>query len=105
MSILDEISAERQRQVKKGFTADHDDQHVDREIIMDYEWGASLRLHSAAVTRDPAQYRHDLVQVAAMIVAEIERLDREYQVAPSESEHAYGRPSSLRPGFTEDDMP
>lgn len=79
MNIMDEIKAERDRQIAKGFDAAHDDQHVDRDIVGSADWGAGQRLYAAYMTKDPATYREELVKVSAMILAEIERHDREYQ--------------------------
>lgn len=95
MAALDDIAAERQRQIEReGYPADHDDR---------YSWGALAYAGAAYAlsgggsdafrerysTEDPPSMwpwlprfwkpkdrRTDLVRAAALILAEIERLDR-----------------------------
>ena len=103
MSVLEEIAAERRRQIEaEGWTAEHDDQHTDGSLAAAaaaYAWAASLSDHARAKLADvesvwgwqlwrlwprswagawckPRDRRRDLVRAAALIVAEIERLDR-----------------------------
>ena len=103
MTVLDEIAAERQRQIKvEGWTSDHDDGHQNGEIGIaaacyarigseqpDYmrrelakeHWGprySSLRRIWPWDWRwfKPTNRRRDLIKAGALIVAEIERLDR-----------------------------
>ena len=96
MAVIDEIAAERTRQIEEeGWTPAHDDAHRRGEMA-----GAAacyimhglsisrtdLRHQVRDVVRDlwpwalrwwkPSQHRRDLVKSAALIVAEIERLDR-----------------------------
>jgi hypothetical protein len=90
-NVLAEIAEERSRQIEReGWMPEHDDAHVD----------GSLALAAAAYARNasdpwpdtwpppdwwpwaaewwkPRDPRRDLVRSAALIVAEIERLDRE----------------------------
>jgi hypothetical protein len=73
-SVIDDIVAERQRQVARGYTAEHDDEHATGEIISG-EWGAVMRLERVVAGIHPNP-RDGLVQAAALVVAEIERLDR-----------------------------
>jgi hypothetical protein len=89
MSAIDDIAAERKRQIEvEGWTAEHDDLHRDGVLAraaacytdptyplightflpMGWPWGASWW--------KPTTRRRDLVKAAALIVAEIERLDR-----------------------------
>ncbi len=69
MSVFDEISAERRRQINdKGWDQEHDDAHTDGELIW-CPWGALSRLGQMAS-------RKMLIEAAALIVAEVERLDR-----------------------------
>ncbi len=84
-----DIAAERERQVTLGWTPDHDDEHTDGEIA---RAAACYALGKDAVTNiggervgiwpfetwewKPKQRRQDLVRAGALIVAEIERLDR-----------------------------
>ena len=98
MGAVDEIAAERQRQIDaEGWSADHDDGHDNRELATAaacYCLGLShveaatstetLRV-SASVRLWPWDMswwklkgrRRDLVRAGALIIAEIERLDRE----------------------------
>lgn len=93
MTALELIAAERERQVEKGYTAHHDDLHDQGALAAAascYAYLASLR---AAGVRWPApapavwpwsilDWRPsgdrltDLVKAGALIVAEIERLQR-----------------------------
>jgi hypothetical protein len=85
MSVIDEIAAERQRQVEsEGWTPEHDDQWSDGELaraagcyavagrstIPVPTWPWSIKWFK------PTSYRRNLIKAAALIVAEIERLDR-----------------------------
>ena len=76
MTVLDEIAAERRHQADKGWTPEHDDKHTHGEIIDNAEWGAVPWLIRAPLER-PAKARRLLIEAAALIVAEIERRDRE----------------------------
>lgn len=76
-----DVLAERRRQISLGYTPAHDDAHSDGEIIS-ADWGALARLSGQAfearrVDRDMRAYRRLLVEGAAMVLAEIERVDRE----------------------------
>lgn len=102
--VIEEIAAERYRQVRaEGWTEKHDDEHDDRSLAqaarcyiehyvgrawllddpdggiaryaedeMPYEWPDSWAEH----WWKPKNPRRDLVRAAALIVAEIERMDR-----------------------------
>lgn len=99
MTVIDEIAAERSRQIlDEGWDADHDDCHERGELAR----AAACYAISGGVTepeRDkndmllaaiqfvwprswawkwwkPGAPRRDLIKAAALIVAEIERLDR-----------------------------
>lgn len=89
MAALEDIAAERQRQIEvEGWTPEHDDQHDDESLIQ----AAAAYCLMAAELPQFAMYiwpygwdkkwlkstgtRRDLVKAAALIVAEIERLDR-----------------------------
>lgn len=96
MSVVDEIAAERQRQIDvEGWGAKHDDKHLQGELAL----AASSYAYAAAAPdreRDrllrgrpvppqwpwaahwwkPKDRRRDLIRAAALLVAEIERLDR-----------------------------
>jgi hypothetical protein len=76
VTVVEEIAAERRRQIEKGWTPEHDDGHAYGEIIDHDQWGVVPRLIRAPLER-PARARRLLVESAALIVAEIERRDRE----------------------------
>lgn len=98
-SVLDEIAAERRRQVEaEGWTPQHDDEHKAGELAdaaacyaattraFQCEQRAGREYEPFAVYRDlwpwddewwkPKTRRRDLIRAAALIVAEIQRLDR-----------------------------
>lgn len=86
-NALASIAAERQRQIAKGWTAEHDDLHVDGEIATQAihvlrGWNvrrpASVVQPSERTWVDPYKHtpRECLVIAAALVVAEIERIDR-----------------------------
>jgi len=86
-----DVMIERARQHDLGFTEGHDDAHANWEMSRAASIYA-LQPHSATIIRDdgrapigwpweakwwkPKSPREDLVRAAALIVAEIERLDR-----------------------------
>lgn len=85
-----DVLAERRRQIEgEGWTREHDDGHNNRELAMA---AVSYTLTAAGMDREgvrtdffpfhprwwkPTTARRDLVKAAALILAEIERLDRE----------------------------
>jgi hypothetical protein len=83
--VIQEIAAERQRQIEReGWTAEHDDEHVGGVMA---EAAASYAMTHRSKECPliwpweqrwwkPRDRRRDLVRAAALIVAEIERLDR-----------------------------
>lgn len=97
---LEDIAAERQRQIEvEGWTPEHDDQHADGEMAMaascyaDHaanfsddqrqRWPGATRsmphrwpMSWATSWWKPKTCRADLVRAGALIIAEIERLDR-----------------------------
>jgi hypothetical protein len=101
MTILEEVAAERRRQIAEGYDAAHDDRHKDGSIAR--AAGAyALHEQSALVllgppsrpyrsrmvsavwwwpwnqeSYQPGAPRERLIKAAALIVAEIERLDRQ----------------------------
>lgn len=116
MSVIDEIAAERERQVtKEGWDASHDDDHHRGEIALaaaayavvsvfdarerrahaDAVYGAMRGFKSIVAQLWPweAQWfkpkdrRRDLVRAGALIVAEIERLDRQSSAKMVMAEH------------------
>ena len=97
MTVIDEIAAERRRQIEKeGWTVEHDNEHGNGELARAaaaYADHASRFQYAASVgmtyaTRapnplwpwsgwwNPKDPRRDLIRAGALIVAEIERLDR-----------------------------
>jgi hypothetical protein len=91
---LADIDEERFRQItEEGWTPEHDDQHAHHELASaaacyaDFAgWSDASRMYPARKTPlawpwaanwwKPTSRRRDLVKAAALIVAEIERLDR-----------------------------
>lgn len=90
MSVIEEIAAERHRQKEaEGWTTAHDDEHQSSELAIAagcYALTAAGFARVAAVDMWPKAWgfhwfkpttpRRDLIKAAALIVAEIERLDR-----------------------------
>jgi len=90
-TVVDEIAAERRRQIDaEGWTPEHDDEHADGSLAL----AATVYASGLPVADDqgeltvigqlwpwewsfkPKGRRRDLIRAAALIVAEIERLDR-----------------------------
>lgn len=93
MSVIDEIAAERARQISvEGWTPEHDNEHADCSLAlaaMGYVQAASSAQREISSSLPPPRYwpwdaswwkpkgpRRDLIRAAALIVAEIERIDR-----------------------------
>jgi len=86
MSVIEEIVAERKRQIEvEGWTPEHDDDHAEGDLARAaacYAAGELLFIDViplwpwSAEWWKPKGRRHDLIRAAALIVAEIERLDR-----------------------------
>lgn len=88
---IEDVTNERQRQqTVEGWTPEHDDQHVNFEMAIAgglYAIAAvdsHPTLHNSAPSMwpwdkewwKPTNPRRDLVKAAALIIAEIERIDR-----------------------------
>ena len=86
---LEDIAAERQRQISaEGWTPEHDDEHDDGELAMAAACYAEASVFGNAMEQCPSSWpwspewwkpsdpRRNLVKAGALIVAEIERLDR-----------------------------
>jgi len=87
---LDLIRKERERQIKKGYTIDHDDNHIDGELVLkygtrfliDYTIGIEKCIPKGDKKILPDDYINidfaidDLTKLSACIVAEMERLER-----------------------------
>lgn len=77
--VMDDVAAERKRQIGKGYTPEHDDRHTVHgftnlsrayaNLAVDNAW------HGETPTRLPA-IRQRLVQATAILVAAIESIDR-----------------------------
>lgn len=94
MNAIDEIAAERARQIsEEGWSPVHDDQHVNGEMARAAACYASaqsmIQIEREWVRPDtppgwpwhwswwkPGWKRNNLIKAGALIVAEIERLDR-----------------------------
>ena len=96
MSAFMDIVAERERQIDvKGWAPEHDDEHVNGELAaaaLCYCWAAQAMLGKPSFDPriimhppfwpwadewwKPSDVRRNLVKASALIVAEIERLDR-----------------------------
>lgn len=99
MSVIDEIAAERARQINtEGWSTNHDDNHVEGDLANAAAcYAADRRVFKAELLAGrgyetywsygdlwpwadkwwkPKDRRHDLIRAGALIVAEIERLDR-----------------------------
>jgi len=90
-SAIDDVLLERIRQINaEGFTADHDDEHGDGALaraaacyILNAEripisCGDSTIWPWDKASFKPKDRRRDLVRAAALLIAEIERVDRSY---------------------------
>lgn len=73
-SILAQIGVERMRQIQLGHTPERDDTMKYNELVYGRRQSAASRLSRIDVR--PENRRHLLIEAAAMIVAEIGRLDR-----------------------------
>ncbi|MFZ5674266.1 MAG: hypothetical protein ACOZAM_14995 [Pseudomonadota bacterium] len=93
--VIEEIAAERRRQIEgEGWTTEHDDAHEGGELaraaacyaagstlpMMPFRPGKRVRGYSIwpwdLEWWKPKSKRQDLIRAAALLVAEIERLDR-----------------------------
>jgi hypothetical protein len=100
MTVLQEIAAERERQIEaEGWTNQHDDSHLAGDMARAaaaYAAMAGLRCATedggavdtsqhtcpsgwpwSRMSWKPKTVRRDLIRAAALIIAEIERLDRQ----------------------------
>jgi len=89
MQIILDINTERERQIRvEGWTPAHDDQHDSGELAAAagfYAMRTVPRFKNLSIMEfwpwdsswfKPTNQRRDLIKAAALIVAEIERLDR-----------------------------
>mgnify|MGYP000876494395 CR=1 FL=1 len=103
MTPLDEIAAERRRQIEvEGWTPEHDDEHDGGELAIAAScyatvaaWDNRARVRDNFKVRPPfwpwdyrwwkpTTRRRDLIKAGALILAEIERLDRLSRATPEE---------------------
>jgi hypothetical protein len=89
-TVLAEIAAERRRQIEvEGWTPEHDDEHADGQLRFAAAcYAAGVKVYMAQYGTatpcwpweehwwKPGDDRRSLVKAAALIIAEIERLDR-----------------------------
>lgn len=87
-AAIEAIAAERQRQIEaEGWTPEHDDEHDEGDLAKAaacYAAGEEVRSTATGYALWPwdsdwwksSDRRRDLVKAGALIVAEIERLDR-----------------------------
>ncbi len=108
MSVIDDIATERQRQIDgEGWATEHDDAYSAWELaraamcyagnagfnddIRDkYQSHPPLGWPWRSAWWKPTSRRRDLVKAAALIVAEIERLDRAAASSPNRMEKPDG---------------
>lgn len=94
VSVIEEIAAERRRQIEaEGWTPEHDDEHRNGELataagLYAQHAGVPVPLRQVELAEPPVGWpwsndwwkprspRRDLIRAGALIVAEIERLDR-----------------------------
>lgn len=89
MSVIDEIAAERKRQIEvEGWTHEHDDQHTQGELAR--AAGCYALFSSKYIGEDliadlwlwdaehwkPTTARRNMIKALALGIAEVERLDR-----------------------------
>ena len=88
MRAWDDVLSERRRQIcEEGWTPEHDDAHDGGELA--HAAGCYALFSGSNADADdppkywpwddgwtPSEYRRDLVKAAALLVAEIERIDR-----------------------------
>ena len=89
-----DVQAERQRQISaEGWTPEHDDAHTKRELAAAATCYASVYPLAASYWPwdlewwKPTDHRRNLVKAGALILAEIERLDR---AALTQTDHKKG---------------
>lgn len=84
LTVIEEVAAMREKQISKGYDAAHDDEHDDESLALT---GAYLAVPSSVETdisppdwacileqeNDP---RECLIIAAALLIAEVERMDR-----------------------------
>jgi len=85
-SVYEDITTERNRQISLGYTEEHDDGHTNGSIA---DAAAAYAVRNRYIAADIWPYdiypafsgnrRTSLIKAAALIVAEVERMDRQLQ--------------------------
>lgn len=71
--VLDDVKAERRRQIEKGWTPEHDDRHATHDLVR----LAEHRIHTEGPDARSGYYsRQRIVEGIAMLVAAVEAKDR-----------------------------
>lgn len=71
--VLTDVGAERARQIRQGWTPDHDDRH-DTDTLVRLSASYARRCGKG---KEPGYFDRDrLVQAAALLVAAVEAMDR-----------------------------
>lgn len=72
--VLDDITSERERQIAKGWTREHDDRHSTHDLVQ----LAERRLHTPGrPPAEPGYYdRQRLIEGITILVAAVEAWDR-----------------------------
>ncbi|MFA6125486.1 hypothetical protein [Sphingomonas sp.] len=84
MSVIDEIAAERRRQIEvEGWIPEHDDKHDDWSLCRAAACYADVRSVEPPAAWPwskkwwkPKSRRRNMIRSAALLIAEIERMDR-----------------------------
>lgn len=76
--IIRHICDQRLMHVAKGYDSRHDDEHTNGEIVFDHDWGALSYLNQRECRPhgDVVVYSELLLEAAALIIAELERIER-----------------------------
>jgi hypothetical protein len=101
--VIDEIAAERRRQIEvEGFSAAHDDRHAEGELAEAAACYAVRRLNARwpwdLEWWKPKGIRRNLIKAAALIIAEIERLDRAAANEAEKATNLFNQDGSMRIG-------
>ncbi len=85
VTILHDIALERAEQIDMGYTQEHDDEETMCQLAIaaacyatssPYLGSETIQYPWEPESWKPGTYRDNLIKAAALIVAEIERLDR-----------------------------
>lgn len=77
-NLISEIEQERLRQVGKGYTSEHDDEHTVGDFVFfikNYSGWAAQMASMGSMERA----RRRLIQVAALAIAAVQTIDRRQQ--------------------------